>query len=1039
MTALDDALNSSSIVFGGHKVKAYWQEDDNTDIDTNVDAVGNLTDHFNGVMTVSHSLDDALPDPVTMTNGGDAGGTLTAGLNGREGLTLATSGAHSAGAVGWNSNTGATTISCPLPAGAVKGDLLITVVLINDSTATLTQILSDPKDQWELAGTISDAPLKGHVYYKRRWNTNNPQLTLMSDKPVTYMAVTNAFWARNPLNIPLDFRVTDAQLKAESASVTAHTVTSTLRGKGYQFVWFGSALGGVPSAGAGISDLGFPSQNGYIVYTGFSSTLQDAGQYTLTINQSPANAVAVMGSIAIEPYARPRMDARQYFSPFNKNSPVYGFNRDTADVLSYIRTLTATGPVDTQIFAGQMQDVPITGRSVELAAVSKTRIRMNRSVVLPVVSGYREGLTLDWLVTWLASRGSQFVGPAPNRYTRYWAPMHGSLHPHLGGQYAYSAAILYRPPGPPGGPFGYKNPTSVPGPFMSGMYAEQTATSTKRVRLYTSANFPGEPDDAFPHIVEAGGPFKFDVFSQQNSKGRISFWIRGDALTTPITYSTEDYICQVFVTANDASGNNLATIILGIDSTNRRAFVQMGSVNGGTANVSYGASGLLPTDGLWHFFGFWWDFAAGTARVNHNNSISSSDFWLTSGFNVFTDIPNFDGEAATYVKVDGLFHLPASEFMYDAGWPDPGILTANWADQYPSPTSPGQSMTMRSTGQYLSAVAEPTAVNAWDTMVDLAKASLSAYRVNELDNLEFLPLSYFGEAAQMTSSTVQDTRTNMQDVDVSIDPSKLRNNVTVKFQDSRIDANPQPVMTYTAATPIPPGVSVGVFPLDVPCVEIHGAVIITEINYQIINLTSSQISTPSLPSLRHFITANSSQDGGGTVLAEGSVSAKFIAVDALNVTIQFLNRTGATAYLVNNGDQVPFMRILGYGVRIADGYSTISDSQSVWLRGERSLESELPWIQDRATAEEIAGILSSTLARPRPEMKLTVMGNPLRKPGQLITVADAEGTGADGTWRILGIDHAISGAQYVQSLSVVQVLPVAVWDGADGWDEAVWS
>jgi len=229
-------------------------------------------------------------------------------------------------------------------------------------------------------------------------------------------------------------------------------------------------------------------------------------------------------------------------------------------------------------------------------------------------------------------------------------------------------------------------------------------------------------------------------------------------------------------------------------------------------------------------------------------------------------------------------------------------------------------------------------------------------------------------------------------------------------------------------------------PLDVPAVEIHGAPgSPTSTNWAIQNLTSTQITTPTLPKSNHYITANTAIDGGGTVLTSFSVKAYIISADAVSVTIRFTNTTAATAYLANNGDQVPFLQLWGYAVRTTDGYTSVSDSSSINIRGERSLDTTLEWVQDRTTASDMASRMLGTLARPRPELKMTVAGDPRRKPGQLITVLDAEQTGADGSWRILSVGHNTLGPSYTQDLHVVRVLPAAVWDGLDGWDEGSWS
>lgn len=59
-------------------------------------------------------------------------------------------------------------------------------------------------------------------------------------------------------------------------------------------------------------------------------------------------------------------DARQYFSPFNTASPVYGYDRDVAPVTLDFGTLTSAGPDYRRLFTGQMANVAISGRLAEL-------------------------------------------------------------------------------------------------------------------------------------------------------------------------------------------------------------------------------------------------------------------------------------------------------------------------------------------------------------------------------------------------------------------------------------------------------------------------------------------------------------------------------------------------------------------------------------------------------------------------------------------------------------------------------------------------
>jgi hypothetical protein len=1040
MTALDDALAEASQQLGPHQITALWRESDGaSDGSVNADTPTNLTPQSSGALTISHSLDDGLPDPVTMTTGGDAAGSLSMGLTGREGLTLATSGLRT---LEWTSGAAATTVTAPIPAGIIRDDFILAAVLINDSTANLVQIINDPKDSWELLGSVTDAPLAMYVYGKRRWKTGNPQLTLLSDKPVNFMSVSEGFWARNPTGMALDYQVKDIQLSAEASSVTSHSVSSTIKGRGYQLgIWGSAAVGGIVPVAPMVLQ-GDPALNGLVVMSA-ARPLADAGFYTATATQSPANAIMCMASISVEPYARPRMSARAWFSPFNKDSPVYGWDRDTATVMASLRVLTTTGPVDTLAFTGQMQGIPLTAEGATLQAISRTRIRLNKNVVLPVVNGMREGLTSDWLITWLASRGSQFVGPAPTRYTRFWAPLHGSVHTHWAQPGEYNSVVYYQPPGPPGGPLGVRNPMSVDGPFLTGMFAEQTATRTTRMALrWSLGDFENAPDNPFPHIAEAGGPFMMDIMSQANNKGRLCFRIRADAVQAAPSYTTEDYIMFFLVNLSDQYGNRLGTVQIGIDSATRTPYISMGSQVPGVATVTYAASGVLPSDGAWHFIGAYWDFAAGTARLQHNNTESGSSFWAGT-YNVSTQLPATDEQGRSLkhnMSIDLYSHLPLSEVMVDFGEP---YAAGFWDDQWPTPQVPGGTLTIRPTNTKLAGLASDEVVNAWDLISELARNNLAMYRANEADNLEVLPPVYFGETAQTTVSAVQDTRTNASDLMPVTDASKSRNSVTVQYPETSIDSRIQPMLMYTGSVEIPKGTSFFTFPLDVPCVEIHGdraGDLTTSTNYAIYNLISSQIANPgTITPNEHYITVNANSDGGGTVYSEFQVQARFIANDGISVTIKFVNTTGASAWLANNGDQVPVLYVLGYGLRSRDAYTTVRDADSARLRGEKGLDSKMDWVHDRASASALAASLLSTVGQPRPELTVQVMGDPRRKPGQLVTVTDSEETMASGNWRILAIDHNTDGPQYIQDLLLVQVLPVAVWDGLDGWDSAVWS
>jgi hypothetical protein len=1048
MTAMDDALNEASVLWGPHRVDVVWRE--LPFAEDSPESISDLSNKTDGI-TVTQSLHDGLPDPVTMSTSSDMSGVLKAGLTGSPGVEFSFAGMRTFDTTmngsGWNTNTADSTIASNNPSGSGFGDYMIAAVLIDDSTTTLTTDITDPKEAWDFLGTVSDGTLSLYVYGKRRFYIGRTALKLIASKPATYIISTISVWANNPQGIPLDYRVTDMSFIAETAvsAVTSHSNTSKVPGRGRLLTFWGAASStGVWSPGTGMATIGQPVANGLSMYIAQNTggAILDSGIYTPVATSAVATNVGVFASLVLEPYERPKMTPVQYWSPFNVNSPVYRFDRDTAAITVSPRIITATGPVDTPVFVGQMQDIPIdTSGSVSMVGVSKTRIRMNRTVTLPVVAAFREGLRLEWFASWLASRASQFVGPGPNRYTRYWAPLYGSVHAHLDSASAYNAAYTVTAASPHATQ-GYKFPTFVGGPFLMGMFAQQTATRTDYFVLNPRRVWE-ITDSPFPHVVEAGGPINADLFSQQNGKGRLNFWIRADPAVSAPSYLDvgDDFLFKFNHSVSDKFGAIVGYVSVTILSSTRVVQVQMGSDAGGYSTVSYAASGALPTDGSWRFIGVYWDFAAGSVRVVHNATESVSTAWATAGNNAVGQLASTDSQGRyrgdTYTSV-AYVHLPLAEFLLNIG---ETYASGIWNDCYPvgSLTKPGETMTMIYTGTGMSAIANADAVNVWDTLFELAKSTYAAMRINEQDNLEFLALNYFGQPNQVASQRTYSTSSNSADLNVSIDPSKSRNVITTQFNEVSLDTVLRPILQLSTTYSIPAGTTITTFPLDVPAFELHGFSNTAGSTYQIYNLTAAQITTPTIPSGQHYITVATSSDGTGSVLTSLQVAASIVSSDASSVTIKFVNKTGSTAYLANSGTDVPFLNILGYGVHTNDGYLTVRDQGSVLVRGERGLDSEHPWIQDRNAMRTIAMAMLNTLSSPRAEIDVRIFADPRLEPGQLITVIDPDSTNVLGLWRILALSHVIDGPSYVQDIAAVQVFNTGVWDGPDGWDLVSWG
>lgn len=1042
MTALDDGLNTSAPAFNTPTLRADWLDlPPGYDANVLVDSVKDLSDQIGPQgFEVTQSLDDGLPDPVTMTTGNDASGTLSSDLNGRQGVEPLASALTWSASVRTSDGTG-TSIAADLPTDVKFWDYtIVAITTIGDAMVTETTVTPGTTGSWDLLAEVTDG--SGTLY--RTWVFGRQHYT-GAVAPV-FSIDTSSVWAYVSTAVNAGrtaggawVAVTPDRAYAVAEGVSAVTSHSTpavkLPGRGWTVGVFATGSGAGPwTLGGDAVGLVTASGSSIAMRLARSPLRTAARSYTMTATTAVSTAVACLIQIPLVIRERGMQDPSAYFSPFNDFSPIAGFERDTAPMTAGINVVTPTGPVGTTIFTGVMADLPVNARAASLEAVSATRIKLDSEVTVPTVSGSREGATTDWLATFLMAQGGQFAGPRPTRNTRFWAPLHGSLHPHMDGPNAFTSAIYYTTARTPGGQYSLRDAVkAVDGPFVSGMYATLQNNYVESLSIVNDPyNWQTEP----PGIDD---PLTYDLLSKQNGRGRLSFYIRADPRTPAAAAlgGADDYLFRFTLynlTPTGGAGNYIQFNIRAADGLYEHTL--------GNAAAALGGAQALPSDGNWHFMGFSWDYVAGNTQGKRNGGN-----WSTFGHSAnINELPTSTADLYSRGLFTNMFiqsKLPISEIDVSFG-PETvgatGALTwANWRgpvnylDTY-------HNATYRPTRQPLAAIAEPQPVSPWSTLQDVAKSTLSALRINEEDNVEFLPLDYFGETAQMTVSTanILDTSVNAADIQVLADPSKIRNQVTSNYSETRVATSRSSVLEITSAITVPPGESFQTFALDKPIAETHGAAFWQYTAPDIQKLTALQIAGTNPIQNEHVMSVNFLADGNGTVVAASIFQARIVNWDNSSVTIRFRNRYPATLYLVNNGNQIPYLRILGYEIQRADAYTTVRDPGSIGLRKLRGLASDMPWIHDRATATDITTKLVSITARPRPQLTVTVMGDPRRRPGMLTTLVDASGTQVDGTWRILAVHHKSSGAQYTQDLELVRQGEVALWDSGL-WDSSVWG
>lgn len=1032
MSDLDDALNSSAPMFHPVEINADWEElpPGYSSAGLVIDAISDLGQQIgpNGY-AVEQSLDDALPDPVTMTGTNDASGKLVADLVGRQ--------ANIADAWGWRTNIQSGTLvdfeaTIYPPTDAEYGDYCLATISVTTDDL-LTDVSADAGTDygWKLLGKAVDATLTVWLLARAHY-TGAPPLNVTFPATVTISYVSVALWARTAAGSIVPIVPGTPVSAAETVSQTTHTLPSqTLRNRGYTFGVFATtgAFTWTPGGdGVEIAENG----GGPKLQITRSPFRTQPGDYVMSSVTSATTSLVAMMGLPLNLGDREVMDATEYFSPFNRDSPLYDFERDTAPIQLSQPVVTASGVISTRLFTGQMASLPLkSGRLAELQALSRTRLDLDKSLVLPTVHGLREGGSLDWLVTYLMAHGGQYPGVAPSPQTRSWVPFYGSLHPFMAGNFSYPRAYEYIG----GVETLLRPPTEVEGPFVKGMYAQQLNARSVGLRV----QFDDQPPlEGLPGMA---GEYN-DFITASNNCGRMTVWIRGDvrdAAATSLGAGSTHLFEYWLENRNTYAGGSISKggIIIRILGTGQIQ-LRMGSDGDGYGLLDLTPT-FLPSDGNWHFFGVAWDWDSGVIKVNLDSTPWSTSGWATT----MSNIPESEADlrqSGGYVYQSLVSRLPISEFQVEAG---EDMYAQGFARFWPTPTAPSFNATFRPTNQWIEVIADVNPVQGWTTLSELARASLSAYRTNEEDNFEFLPLSYFGEAAQMTPTVVADTEINAGELSVVSDPSKTRNVVTLEYEEVRVDTLYSRVLSLTSAITIPRGVSYWTFPLDVPAVEILGALTPYGIGggqgFDFIKLTSGQISTPAtIPTNRNFMTVNTKVDGSGSNWDKTTINARIVGTTTSTVTIRFTNSGGGPLALSNSGQDVPFLAVLGYAIRETPAYTTVRDTDSVRKRRERTLTSQMPWIQRRDDAELLAAQLLNVLARPRDEVSLTVMGDPRRQPGEVVTIADAEGTRAEGLWRVLSVTHQGNGPKFVQDLKLVRVLSPGIWD-APSWDNVSWG
>lgn len=702
----------------------------------------------------------------------------------------------------------------------------------------------------------------------------------------------------------------------------------------------------------------------------------------------------------------------QYWSVDNSSSPISTYDRDVAALTVAHGLVTAGGIERVTMFTGQMSDAPVTGRTATVDGVSKTRLKMTKIIQPPGIDGNVAGLTATWPVAYALAQCGIYVSPPPRSGARWWSPMHGSLKemsPTFQDMTQFRELLSQLTLATGATIASTQRPTFVTGPYVLGV-SNQLTTS---LAVWTGVQA----------INVAAGP---DLISKAGNAGRVEFWVRGDAADTatspPIVAFGSIVGLGVFHFANADGSSVLAGV-----GTDRKVVV---TVNDGTRMTTLKSSGTLPTDGAWYFVGAAWDVANNKLWVDLNGTVSSSTF---SPAMSTTALPTTDAwyDGTAY---DFLAYLPVAEVHLTAG-PQANPDNYVWVNDVNYAWTVGAVLSPSSLN--LVALAEPKPREAWEFISSFAQAELAMTRTDELDRFCYLPGSYWVQTAQQTVVDTWSTAVNVgKDFQVTRDPTKIRNQVVVNYKTTRVDDTTVPVYVGFTAITVPPGTSTFTAALGNPIADVLGGR-----SQPLINMTAANVADPTTVAagVIGLLCVNSAADGSGSYATSAQVSAQVTSWTPSSITVTFTNVTGATWYVSNGGlSGLPYLQLGGFFATSADASVTVNDAVSQSARGLRGTSVDLPAIQDASTAAIIANELLARARLPRPELHLTLRGDPRRQPGDLATFADPGNTKLSGQWRSLSVETRIDGSSITQDIVAVKAWSVAVWDQTN-WDDSLWG
>lgn len=689
----------------------------------------------------------------------------------------------------------------------------------------------------------------------------------------------------------------------------------------------------------------------------------------------------------------PGLSARAYWSPLRTDSPVYGYDRDIANLTLDVGLVTSLGPEYVRVFTGQMADVALQGSTAALSGISANRLKLSGLVQPPAVAGRYEGARADWVISYALAASGVYLSPPAQPGCRFWAPMHGSVHPFIPSNNRDAVGGMFYNLG-----IGNDNSQWTTGPFhLAADFTWQPAADGGNRDYVQNGTHPMPLGDGE------------DLASQAGLRGKLEMWIFG----YPYDFNSFPSASGGVVTwtrfqQNNANGTAVDMGLRALTTSNdRKPYINL-TYNSGGSFISFTGTTGIPKDSQWHFLGLAYDFTGSNHKrwINVDGVVETDNTSIsTSGF------PATEAYASSYPRFS--CRWPVAEVQVTAG------AYAN-PDNFPwlrdIPFTPGARMTPSLIN--LVNVAETEPREAWELIGSFAQAELAMFRADEADVINYLGPAWWVKPAQQTVTGQIDTARNAKPVPAEQDPTKIRNAIRVSYDLAQSSTLHTIVGTYSSELGFSPGLTTFVLPLSTPAVELRGLTVALN------DATGIQ------PTNTTYATLNTLADGTGTAVDATQAVVSIMSWHPGAATIQLDNRTGAFLYFANDVGW-PALGIAGKPHYTLSTFAEDTDEASAAVRGARSLPVTVGAVQREVDARRLARDLKSTLSRPvvvigNSSTGIEVDGDPRRQPGQLVGISDAETGIDDELWRLQTVAHEGEGAKYRTTVTVRRTLPILV-------------